>query len=97
MQSLIEYLKRKRLTTDPSHAPTLLDFYNDLCDQPQLEAQNLALALERYVKGSLDIFSHRTNVNVNNRFVVYDIKDIGVGLKELGLQKHLSFVTIEKE
>ena len=82
----LEYLKRKRLTTDPSHAPTLLDFYNDLCDQPQLEAQNLALALERYVKGSLDIFSHRTNVNVNNRFVVYDIKDIGVGLKELGLQ-----------
>lgn len=82
----LEYLKRKRLTTDPSHAPTLLDFYNDLCDQPQLEAQNLALALERYVKGSLDIFSHRTNVNVNNRFVVYDIKDIGAGLKELGLQ-----------
>lgn len=82
----LEYLKRKRLTTDPSHAPTLLDFYYDLCDQPQLEAQNLALALERYVKGSLDIFSHRTNVNVNNRFVVYDIKDIGAGLKELGLQ-----------
>lgn len=82
----LELLKRKGLTTDPSHAPTLNEFYNDLYNQPQLEAQNLALALERYVKGSLDIFSHRTNVNVNNRFVVYDIKDIGAGLKELGLQ-----------
>ena len=82
----LAHLKRKGLSSDPEHAPTMLDFYNDLSAQPQMEAQNLALSLERYVKGSLDIFSHRTNVNVNNRFVVYDIKDIGEGLKELGLQ-----------
>ena len=67
-------------------APTLEDFYNELCDQPQVEAQNMALALERFVSGALDVFSKRTNVEINNRFTVYDIKDIGPGLKELGLQ-----------
>ena len=82
----LQRLKKKGLTQDYEHAPTLKEFYNDLCNQPQLEAQNLALSLERYVKGSLDVFSHRTNVKVDNRFVVYDIKDIGAGLKELGLQ-----------
>ena len=82
----MERLKRKGITSDPAHAPTLVEFYNDLSSQPQLEAQNLALSLERFVKGSMDIFSHRTNVSVNNRFVVYDIKDVGAGLKELGLQ-----------
>lgn len=67
-------------------APTLEDFYNELCNQPQVEAQNMALALERYVSGALDVFSKNTNMEIKNRFTVYDIKDIGTGLKELGLQ-----------
>lgn len=46
----------------------------------------MALALERFVSGALDVFSKRTNVEIDNRFTVYDIKDIGPGLKELGLQ-----------
>ena len=82
----LQRLKKKGLTQDPEHAPTLVEFYNDLVRQPQGEAVNLALSLERYVKGALDVFSHRTNVKVDKRFVVYDIKDIGAGLKELGLQ-----------
>ena len=82
----IRHLKRTGLNQDFEHAPTLVDLYNDLCQQPQLEAQNIALSLERYVRGGLDIFSHRTNVSTTSRFMVYDIKDIGEGLKELGLQ-----------
>lgn len=82
----IRYLKASNLSSDPSTAPTLTDFYNELLSQPTPEAQNIALALERYVKGALDIFSHHTTIQANNRFVVYDIKDIGPGLKELGLQ-----------
>ena len=62
------------------------DFYNELLNQPQVEAQNIALALERFVKGALDIFSHHTNTDVTNRLTVYDVKDVGSGLKELGLQ-----------
>lgn len=82
----MQMLKRRRITQDFQRAPTLKDFYEDLCQQPQREAQNLALSLERYVRGSLDVFSYRTNINTSGRFVVYDIKDIGAGLKELGLQ-----------
>lgn len=81
----VEYLKKTGKKYDVKKAPTMLDFYNDLAQQPYAEAANMALSLERYVKGSLDIFSHSTNVEVDNRFTVYDIKDIGAGLKEMGL------------
>lgn len=82
----IEYLRKADKSQDFEHAPTLENFYDELCSQPHMEAQNLALSLERYVHGALDIFAHHTNMNINNRFTVYDIKDIGAGLKELGLQ-----------
>ena len=52
----------------------------------------MALALERYVYGTVDVFSHHSNIDVNNRFVVYDIKDIGNGLNELGLQITLDHI-----
>lgn len=82
----LQYLKRRGIDQDFEHAPTLHEFYDDLCNQPHMEAQNLALSLERYVKGSIDLFAHKSNVSLNNRFVIYDIKDIGAGMKELGLQ-----------
>ena len=82
----MQYLKDHKKTIDTKHSPTMLDFYNELIMQPQAEAQNIALSLEQYVKGSLDIFSHHTNVEIDNRFTVYNIRDIGSGLKELGLQ-----------
>ena len=82
----IQYLKDNKKTIDIKKSPTMLDFYNELVMQPQAEAQNIALSLEQYVKGSLDIFSHHTNVEIDNRFTVYNIRDIGSGLKELGLQ-----------
>lgn len=82
----VSHLSRTGMTHDFKNAPTLDDFYSNLCMQPQVEAMNLALSLERFVKGALDIFSHHTNVDITNRLTVYDIKDIGPGLKELGLQ-----------
>ena len=82
----IEHLKYSGLSIDVEQAPTIEDFYNDLCKQPQVEAANLALSLERYVTGAFDIFSHHSNIQIDNRLTVYDIKDIGPGLKELGLQ-----------
>lgn len=82
----IKYLKKTGKTQDFEHAPTLVDFYNVLCQMPETEAVKLSLSLERYVSGALDTFSHKTNHDTNNRFTVYDIKDIGGGLKELGLQ-----------
>lgn len=71
---------------DVSRMPTMTDLYNLLMEQPEPEACAVALSLERFVTGSLDVFAHRTNVKTDARFVVYDIKDIGSGLKEMGLQ-----------
>ena len=45
----------------------------------------MATALEIYVTGSLNVFNHRTNVDVNNRLVCYDIKELGKQLKKLGM------------
>lgn len=69
---------------DERYTPTLIDFQAILEAQPEHEARELALALEVYTKGSLDVFAHHSNVDINNRFVIYDIKDIGSKLREFG-------------
>ena len=65
--------------------PILEDLYNLLCAQHEAEAHYLATALEIYVTGSLNIFNHRTNVNIHNRVVCYDIKELGKQLKTIGM------------
>ncbi len=65
--------------------PTFLNFYDILIKQPEEEAKDLALSLELYVTGSLSVFSKPTNINISNRFVVYDIKDLGKQLKSFGM------------
>ena len=69
----------------PENIPILEDLYNALRAQEEKEAQRLAMALEIYVTGSLNVFNHRTNVDVNNRLVCYDIKELGKQLKKLGM------------
>lgn len=90
----IEYMKNhpELGTCDQSVMPTLKNLYDEILSQEEGEAKTIALALERFVTGSLDTFAHRTNVNTHSRFIVYDIKDIGNGLKELGLQVCLNDV-----
>ena len=65
--------------------PTLNDFYNVLIEQPEKEAKNIALALELYIKGSLSTFANQTNINLQNRLVCFDIKDLGKQLKTMGM------------
>lgn len=69
----------------PENVPILEDLYNALREQEEKEAQTLATALEIYVTGSLNVFNHRTNVDVSNRLVCYDIKELGKQLKKLGM------------
>ena len=76
----------KKKTIDRSICPTLQNLFNMLLQQPQPEAQNLAVVMERYTTGSFDTFAHHTNVDVNARFIVYDIKDIGTNLRDLALK-----------
>jgi hypothetical protein len=65
--------------------PTLEDLYTELHGASQPEAKYLALEIELYVKGSLSVFAHPTNINVQNRFIVYDIRDLGPELKTFGM------------
>jgi hypothetical protein len=58
----------------PENMPLLEDLYNALLQQDEKEAHHVAAALEIYVKGSLNVFNHRTNVDINNRIVCFDIK-----------------------
>ena len=69
----------------PENMPILEDLYNALLQQEEKEAHHVATALEIYVKGSLNLFNHRTNVNINNRIVCYDIKELGKQMKKLGM------------
>lgn len=84
------YLADNNLEFDNSKTPTLADLYNILMKQIEPEAQNIALAFEIYAVGVLDAFQKRTTVDTDNRLLVYDIKDIDAGMKELGLQIALS-------
>ena len=70
---------------DPAKMPILGDLYNELLKQPEPEAARIAAALELYVSGSLNVFNHRTNVELNNRLVCFDIKQLGKQLKKLGM------------
>ena len=69
----------------PENMPLLGDLYDELRRQDEKEAQYIATALEIYVSGSLNVFNHRTNVDVNNRIVSYDIKELGKQLKQIGM------------
>ncbi len=66
----------------PKNMPILGDLYNEIKKQPEKEAQRIASALELYVNGSLNIFNHRTNVDIHNRLVCFDIKELGTQLKK---------------
>lgn len=65
--------------------PTLTMLRNMLLEQPEPEAKQIALSLELYTTGSLDIFGHKSNVDLNKRVVVFDIHGLGAQLKQAGL------------
>lgn len=67
------------------YIPVMTDLYDRLRSQPETMAKDIALALELFVNGSLDIFNHPTNVDVDNRFIVYGIRDLGKDLSPLAM------------
>ena len=69
----------------PENMPILGDLYDCLRRQKEDEAQRIATALEIYVHGSLNVFNHRTNIELDNRFVCFDIKELGKQLKKIGM------------
>lgn len=70
---------------DPANMPIMQDLYQCILEQSEKEAKRIATALEIYVKGSLNVFNHRTNVDISNRLVCFDIKELGKQLKKIGM------------
>jgi len=70
---------------DPAKMPILQDLYDLMRKQMEPEAQHIATALEIYVTGSLNVFNHRTNVDITNRLVCFNIKELGKQLKKIGM------------
>lgn len=69
----------------PDNMPIMEDLYECILAQDEPEAKHIATALEIYVKGSLNVFNHRTNVDINNRLICFDIKELGKQLKKIGM------------
>lgn len=65
--------------------PSLVEWVFVLSQQPEQEAKDLALDMELYVEGSLDIFSHRTNIKTDSHFLIYNVKKLGDELKQIAL------------
>lgn len=65
--------------------PTLISLREKLLKQPEPQAQEVALSMERFTTGTLDIFSHESNVDLNKRMVVFDIHGLDEQLKTTGL------------
>ena len=65
--------------------PTLMDLRDELLNQPEPEAHDLALCLEMFTTGSLNAFAHQSNVDVNKRIISYDILELGEQMKSIGL------------
>ncbi len=77
--------------------PTMKDFFEVLRAQEEQDAQDIALMLERFIEGSLNIFSHGTNVDVENRLMVYGIKDLGEELSAVSMLVMMSNISARIE
>lgn len=84
-RSIIDRGLRNTYKETKDEEPTLQDFYNNLKMMDEEEAAKLALGLEMFIEGSLNTFAQKSNIDVQNRFVVYDINELGAGLKDVGM------------
>ena len=73
----IEATAKKRMDVILPQLMTLADLHKSLLDQHIPEADRVAQALDLYVSGSLNVFNHRTNIDIKNRIVAFDIKELG--------------------
>lgn len=75
-----------------SPCPTLADLYNDLKSQQQERAQEIALEMKLFTTGSLNMFAHRTNVDMDNRLVCFNIQGLGEQLKAVAMLSMLEYI-----
>ena len=81
------------LGLENARTPLLQDLYEELLKQPEVEAKRVATALELYCTGSLNLFNHTTNVNLNSRVVCIVLKGLGENLRKIAMHVTNEFVT----
>ena len=81
------------LGLETGKTPLLQDLYEELLRQPEPEAKRIATALELYCTGSLNLFNHPTNVNLNSRVVCFVLKGMGENLRKIAMHITNDFVT----
>ena len=81
------------LGLETAKTPLLQDLYEELLRQPEPEARRVATALELYCTGSLNLFNHPTNVNLNSRVVCIVLKGLGENLRKIAMHITNEFVT----
>ena len=69
----------------PEKMPILQDLYEEIEKYGGDRARHIVDCMGIYVTGSLSVFNHRTNVDIESRIVCYDIKELGKQLKKLGM------------
>jgi hypothetical protein len=89
-QPYMEHLKQVGKTIDTDYCPTLVDLYQCMIGQKEPEAKNLAKQIELYCVGTMNLFAYKTNIKTDARMIIYDTKDIGTNLQELGMQMCLN-------
>lgn len=72
--------------------PTLTDLYNDLKAQPHERAHEIALALELFATGSMNMFAQPTNVDMSNRLICFNIQSLGDQLKPVAMLSMLEYI-----
>lgn len=79
---------------DKKYLPTLLDLQEELDEEKKLseDGRLIAEACAYYTRGSMDLFSHKTNLDLSNRFMVFNIRDLGKELKQISLLIVLDFI-----
>lgn len=86
-QPYIADLNKRGITIDRAICPTLKDLYNVLNARKEAEARNLAANIRIYCTGTLNLFAHHTNINIDKKMIVYDTSHIlASNLQELGMQ-----------
>lgn len=84
--SLIDRVTRLTYEKVTEKNPTLVDWYYILKEQPEAIAEELALKVEPYTIGSQDIFAHKTNIDLNAKFVIFNIKQLDERLKPFAMK-----------
>lgn len=69
---------------DKQYEPDFIKFYEELMKQPEDEAKNLALVIERYVLGGMDIFAKKTNIEIKDRFISFNISELPRSIQTTG-------------